>query len=472
MKRITRKDKEFVDKLADEAENAAERRYLRSLYKITKTLTGSFHNNDRPVKDINDKVITSEREQVERWAEHFRAVLNRQDSAGYYCRNIGSIKRYRCQSGSLTQEEIKRAIETLKNGKAPGEDGICVEMLKAREPEISSVSAAIFKTIWEEERLPKDWQTGHVFELPKEGDLGNCNNWRGIALPSTTSKIFSKIILNRLGAGIDPQLRNEQAGFRKGKSCSDHIFTLRQILEQSKEWNTTLYTTFIDLEKALDSVHRESFWRILRYYGIPRKIVNIIRMLYSDFKAKAICGPQFSESFRIKTGVKQGCILSPFLFILCINWLMKETTKTERRGITWTLTNALEDIDFADDICLLSQTHNDMQQKTNDLNTNGDCLGFKTSTSKTKEMRMNSKSREPITVREGVMEVVNDFIFLGSKMQADGDSEPDVKRRISKVSQAFSMLKNIWKSKKLSRNTKIRIFRSNVVSVLLYGCES
>ena len=57
-------------------------------------------------------------------------------------------------------------------------------------------------------------------------------------------------------------------------------------------------------------------------------------------------------------------------------------------------------------------------------------------------------------------------------MQADGDSEPDVKRRISKASQAFSILKNIWKSKKLSRNTKIRIFRSNVVSVLLYGCES
>ena len=72
-----------------------------------------------------------------------------------------------------------------------------------------------------------------------------------------------------------------------------------------------------------------------------------------------------------------------------------------------------------------------MQQKTNDLNANGGCLGFKTNTSKTKEMRMNSKSREPITVREGAIETVNDFIYLGSKMQVDGDSEPDVKRRIS-----------------------------------------
>ena len=128
------------------------------------------------------------------------------------------------------------------------------------------------------------------------------------------------------------------------------------------------------------------------------------------------------RELQIKTGVKQGCILSPFLFILCIDWLMKETTKTERRGITWTLANVLEDIDFADDICLLSQSHNDIQQKTNDLNANGGCLGFQTSTSKTKEMRMNSKSREPIIVRDGAIEAVNDFIYLGSKMQAYGDS--------------------------------------------------
>ena len=100
-------------------------------------------------------------------------------------------------------------------------------------------------------------------------------------------------------------------------------------------------------------------------------------------------------------------------------------------------------------------------------------LGFKTSTSKTKEMRMNSKSREPITVREGAIEAVNDqLIYPGSKMQADGDLEPDVKRRISKASQGFFYAKNVWKSKKFSHNTKIRIFRSNVVSVLLYGCES
>ena len=113
-----------------------------------------------------------------------------------------------------------------------------------------------------------------------------------------------------------------------------------------------------------------------------------------------------------------------------------------------------------------------MQQKTNDLYAKGGCLGFKIRTSKTKEIRMNSKSRELKTVHEGAIEAVNDFIYLESKMHADRDSEHDVKRRLSKACRAFSMLKNVWKSKKLSRNTKIRIFKSNVLSVPLYGCES
>ena len=236
---------------------------------------------------------------MERWAEHFRTILNRQDP-DTSAEISEALEDIDVRVDPPTREEIRRAIEALKNGKAPGEDRISVEMLKEGKPELSCVLAEIFKSVWEEERLPEDWQTGLLFKLPKKGDLGNCNNWRGIMLLSITSKIFSKIILNRLCAGIDPQLHNEQAGFRKGKSCSDHIFTLRQILEQSKEWNTTLYATFIDLEKAFDSVHRESLWKILRHYGIPSKIVNIICMLYVDFKAKVICGSQLSESFRIR----------------------------------------------------------------------------------------------------------------------------------------------------------------------------
>ncbi|KAL9965666.1 hypothetical protein ACROYT_G029503 [Oculina patagonica] len=124
----------------------------------------------------------------------------------------------------------------------------------------------------------------------------------------------------------------EQLG--PGRSCSEHIFNLRQIPEQSKEWNTTLYANFIELEKAFDSIHRDSLWKILRHYGIAikaGKLVNVIKMLYNDCKSQVICNTVLTDTFNVTTGVKQGCILSPFLFFLGINRTMRQVTEQKTR---------------------------------------------------------------------------------------------------------------------------------------------
>ena len=270
---------------------------------------------------------------------------------------------------------------------------------------------------------------------------------------------------------MDSHIREEQAGFRPGRSCSDQIFVLRQILEQSKEWNTPLYVNFLDLEKAFDSIHRESLWMILRHHGIPQKLVNVIKMLYHDFSSQVICNTELTDAFKISTGVKQGCILSPFLFVLGIDWIMKETISNEKRGIRWTLTTTLEDLDFADDIALLSQKQQDIQNKTTRFSNTAAKIGLKASTKKTKHMRMNSRIDTPVRMQEDIEEVT-EFTYLGSKMSADGDTEVEIRTRITKASQAFASLKNIWKCRNISTNTKIRLFKSNVLSVLLYGSES
>ena len=83
--------------------------------------------------------------------------------------------------------------------------------------------------------------------------------------PQYRSKVFSRIIHTRLAERLDEYFWQEQAGFRRGRSCSNHIFTLRQFLQQSKEWNASLYARFIDFEKAFDSIHRDSLWKILRH---------------------------------------------------------------------------------------------------------------------------------------------------------------------------------------------------------------
>ena len=212
-------------------------------------------------------------------------------------------------------EEVKAAIKEMKSGKAAGMDGVTTEMLKAEETETPRLLTEIFRNIWESEETPKTWKTGLIVKLPQKGDLSDCNNWRGITLLSLTSKVFNKIIYKRLAETLDEHIRQEQVGFRPGRSCSDHIFTLRQTLEQSKEWNASLYANFVDMEKAFDSIHRDTLWRILHYNGVPQKLVNIVKMMYNNFSSQVICNNELTDTFEVTTGVKQGCILSPFELI-------------------------------------------------------------------------------------------------------------------------------------------------------------
>ena len=213
-------------------------------------------------------------------------------------------------------------------------------------------------------------------------------------LVSVTSKILCRIALNRISGAIDQTLRKNQTGFRKGRSCSDQIFALRQIVEQSHEWSSTVYANFIDFQKAFDTVNRPALWRVLANYGIPEKIIRLIRMLYIDFSAKVICGTTLTEDFGIKTGVKQGCRLSPLLFIMCIDWLMKESTKDISRGIQWTFTESLEDLDFADVIALLSQRHQDIQAKTDIMDSLEKQMGLNINITKTKLKKINTRNEE------------------------------------------------------------------------------
>ena len=431
VKRMTRADKkDYIEKLADEAEEAAGRNDLKTLYKINKQLNNGFKNCDVPVKNKNGMVIEKEAEKLQRWKEHFESVLNRPDPP-----HLADIQPADTDLDICTDppslEEVTAAIKAMKSGKAPGADGVTAEMLKADVNVTAPILTEIFKQIWEEGQIPEAWKTGLIFKLPKKGDLGDCNNWRGITLLSLTSKVFSRIVLSRLTAVLEKDLRPQQAGFRPGQSCSDHIFTLRQILEQSKEWNTSLYINFIDLEKAFDSIHRESLWKILRHYGVPAKLVRVIAMLFNDFKSQVICDSELTEAFNVSTGVKQGCILSPFLFILAMDWIMKNSTDGERRGIKWTMTmtttTTLEDLDFADDIALLSHRHQDMQEKTDAMAPTAGNLGLKVSTKKTKGMRMNARVQENIKLNGDEIEEVDDFTYLGSKMSNTGDGEVEIR---------------------------------------------
>ena len=103
-------------------------------------------------------------------------------------------------------------------------------------------------------------------------------------LLSIPGKVLNRVMLKRMKSAVDTKLRDNQARFRQTRSYANQIATLRIILEQASEFNFSIYTDFIDFQKAFDSLDREVLWQLIRHYGIPDKIISIIKNTYSDAK--------------------------------------------------------------------------------------------------------------------------------------------------------------------------------------------
>ena len=185
-----------------------------------------------------------------------------------------------------------------------------------------------------------------------------CDNWRGINLLPVPCKLLASIILYQIREALDTHLREEQHGFRTGRSCSDLIFVLRTLVEESKEWNNNLYLLFIDFENAFDSVDRECLWRVLKYYGVPEKLVSMIISLYEETECCVKTENGTTRFFKIMSGVRQGCVLSPFLFVIIMDYILR---RNSGYGVKVS-SKQLCDLDFADDVVLLEDSKQRLQQ--------------------------------------------------------------------------------------------------------------
>ena len=470
VKKMSRRDKRtFIDNMANKAQEAAGRQDLKSLYDITRRIVGHKADTGKPIKAKDGSTLTKPADQLERWKEHFSEILNGPSAEDLPVVEEG--EELEVNMGPITSDEICGAVRKTKSGKAPGIDNIPPEALKADSRTTADVMQKLLQDIWEKEEIPEEWKTWIIIKLPKKGDLGDCNNWRGIQLLSLPSKILARILLERLKTGIDSTLRDEQAGFRPNRSCTDQIAALRIIIEQSLEWQAPIYMNFIDFRKAFDMIDRRMIWKIMKHYGIPEKFINIIRSFYEGMTCQVVHNSDLSPSFAVTTGVWQGCLLSPVIFLLVIDWVLKKTMG-EPRGLQWTFTKRLEDLDFADDICLMSHTLQHIQEKTDRLQQTAESTGLAINTCKTKSMRINAAQNRPVTIQNSQVEEVTNFTYLGSVVSTSGGTEEDIRSRIGKAMYAFVTLRPIRKNSNISLPTKLKLFNSNVLTVLLYGSET
>ena len=287
------------------------------------------------------------------------------------------------------------------------------------------------------------------------------------------SKIFSRMIIDRIKKEVDRKLGKGQAGLRTGRGETEQIFILRTILEKVNEWRAPIYTHFVDYEKAFDSVHRESLGHNEELW-YPGSTIGVVRVpvIYKGFERAVIEDNETPDWFQIKTGVKQGCVMSGFLFLLAIDWIMKKRTAGVRSGIRWDFTRALEYIDVADDIVFLFSKLQDLSDKTVKMIEEALRVGLKLNAKKCKTLRTElTRNEDKIIVNNEPVEDVSEFTYIGAMADKEGGGDKDIRNRLQKARGAFHRLNRIWSTRNIERNTKIHLFNTLVRPVLLCGSE-
>ncbi len=461
VKKSIRKDKkDCINGLAAEAEQAAHNGNMKQLYDYSKP--------ERPVKDKEGKTISVLAQQMNRWSEHFEELLNRPAPPNPPDINPAD-EDLPISCDKPTREEIRKAITCWRTGRLL--DLMTYQQRPWKQTWTCQWKCCIHSSrrSGRKKRVPTDWKEGYLTKLPKKGDLSNCNNYRGVTTPVSA----------RQGLQSDPPRADE--GRRRSTTTRWASWLPAEPIMHRPDCNSAHHSravfgveliNFVDYEQAFDSVDREVLWKLLRYYDIPFKMVNLIKSSYEGMTCRVIHAGQLTTSFRVNTGVRQGCLLSPFLFLIAIDWIMKTSTSERRNGIQWTLWSQLDDLDFADNLALLSHSHQQMQEKTSVLAATSAQVGLIIHKEKTKILKTNVSNINPITLNGCPLEEVQSFTYLGSIIDQQGGTDADVKARIGKARVAFIQLKNIWASRELTLTTKIRLFNSNVKSVLLYGAET
>ena len=247
-------------------------------------------------------------------------------------------------------------------------------------------------------------------------------------------------------------------------------------MEKRWEYALPIYCSFMDLEEAYHSVWREGMWQIAKHYGIPATIVELLRNWYSGISSCVRLDGVDGDWFLIRTGLRQGCVMSPSLFNIYMDAIMRKVTEDGAGGVMVGKERVV-DLDFADDVALLADSWMVMAALVMKMEQVTQRFGINISAKKSEILyigRGDSDVRvEDVRLRGQAMKAVDEFTYLGSVMASNGKFTQDIERRRAGATRAFGMLgRRLWGRREISVKVKMRIFNAVVLPVLLYGATA
>jgi hypothetical protein len=417
------------------------------------------------------------------WMQHFRKLLG--GDTPCVSRIVLQSFRYDNVLDSLfTADELRQAIYSLKNNKASGSDGIPAEMLKiaACNTDIFQSWLSAFNAMYLMGVYYHSWETSIVHTIYKnKGSKEAPDNYRGIALAQILSKVYSKLLYERLKtwAFSCGKISVYQAGFRAGYSTIDNVFILDHMISKYLSYPCgALYCAFIDFEKAFDTVNRQKLWAKLYSMDCSTRMVEALMALYDTVDFSIKCGPlEVTPSFPSYVGVKQGCILSPLLFILYINDMINiKNVDCDTPLIGRNDEIPVPGLLYADDCMLCSLSVRGLQIALNNLSRYSEAADLRVHTGKTKIICFKNSSSfnslENWTYQGDPIEKTRCIVYLGMCLAMSGIWNQHIKKCTVKAKKAVQAASSVlYKCIDPPFSLCKRLYESNVESVALYGAE-
>ena len=465
-----RKKREAADAALRRIEQDRREGNIRSEFQGITNIRKGYQPRQGMVKDTDGNLIVDSVQAGRRWNEYFKDLLNRPAPQSPLEEQAGNEEGEDVDEPTL--QEVVRVIESLKNNKAAGIDGMTAELIKYAGREVHEKIYNVVKKIWNEEVMPDEWRQGILIPLHKKGDRGLCENYRGICLLAVGYKIFAKVIYGRLNVHSEQLLGEYQAGFRASRSTIDQIFSIRQIMEKCWEYNKDTWHLFVDFKQAYDSIHRQSLWAILGDFNIPHKLIRLVKLCYNNTECRVRVGGEVTEPFQVEDGLKQGDPLATLLFNLALEWVMRQTPDTtgvKLDGRTYGR------FGYADDMEFMAKTLRELDAMLLRFTPSAARVGLCLNVPKTKLMngtRQGAAAQGNVLCGGVNLEVVNNFKYLGSILTSDNDMRVEVLARIASGARCSFSVKAIMNSRAISRGTKVQVYLSIIRPVVMYGSET
>jgi exonuclease III len=467
-------------------------------------------------------------------AEHYNALANAdagpsQDAEHWASIDLGVPNpEIKLLNGKLTWPDILLSIRRMNRNTTPHEDGIHINMLKEllheecmaqvlktrkgeERPELVTIALPstelpetpltplgknlfpILLKIWQIRTIPDIWNEVFICNIYKTGDPELMVNYRGISLISVGFKVLLGVMADRLYAACNEigYLVPEQAGFRRHEEAIAQYIAVAEMARRRGIKNLPTYAVFIDFKKAFDKVHHEALYRILDHMGVRGTFLELIKAMYRNAEMTVKAGGQKSESFGMLRGNRQGCPLSPLLFIIFVNHLLKEASAggISVPGITVPVQGGSCSCPggmYADDLVGLESSAEAAKAFCIQIYNWGRKWGMELGILKCGVLLWSDDDKErelyeatSFTTPDGEIPKVDMYKYLGIELETSlpreripgGNEANYCKKQAAKGEKVLNTLRPLLRDPTWPLPVKVGLIRTLLMSIMMYGAE-